>query len=264
MSSRPRPHAPKVFTFEGFRSWVYLQKGGQGIVASALHTDGLLYAVKIVPLTNAAARSRAMFEADLAIAMRHPYVTHTLGFFVSNSYPDEVGDSSSSGSSECSPSDAASSASSELEVSNWLYIVMRLFNGTLTVRHVSPDAMGSNVEIARRVLTEMSFALQYLHSKGYIHGDVKPSNILKTLAVHWALGDFGLSSKRASFVGRNVPPTGKLLSLSISPLHFLSALMQHFCTGLILILILSPLNAYDSRSFVRHTCVHVTGVCRGV
>lgn len=46
---------------------------------------------------------------------------------------------------------------------------------------------------ARFYCAEMTLALQYLHSHGIIHRDIKPDNMLISMSGHVKLTDFGLS-----------------------------------------------------------------------
>lgn len=43
-------------------------------------------------------------------------------------------------------------------------------------------------------IAEVILALQYLHSKGIVHRDVKPDNMLISATGHLKLTDFGLST----------------------------------------------------------------------
>lgn len=43
------------------------------------------------------------------------------------------------------------------------------------------------------LLTQVAEALDFAHKKGFIHGDVKPENILRSEGVHTYLSDFGVS-----------------------------------------------------------------------
>ena len=57
--------------------------------------------------------------------------------------------------------------------------------------------MGVSMDRAddRRILHDISQALYFMHSKGFIHRDVKPENIVKVGNVY-KLVDFGLTRKR--------------------------------------------------------------------
>lgn len=48
-----------------------------------------------------------------------------------------------------------------------------------------------------RMMLDVGRALKYLHSRGLVHGDVKPANILRHCG-RWVLGDFGLTQKTGS------------------------------------------------------------------
>ncbi|XP_040197880.1 protein kinase C delta type-like [Rana temporaria] len=45
----------------------------------------------------------------------------------------------------------------------------------------------------RRLASELLCALQWVHSKGVMHGDVKPENILLDCNGHVRLADFGIA-----------------------------------------------------------------------
>jgi len=50
-----------------------------------------------------------------------------------------------------------------------------------------------NAEQARTYIAELVLALRHLHSRGVVHRDVKPDNILIAQDGHIRLTDFGLS-----------------------------------------------------------------------
>ncbi len=60
---------------------------------------------------------------------------------------------------------------------------------------------GLSEEEALRVLWNITNGLAYLHSRGYIHSDIKPENIFGKRVLNsivWKLGDFGLLKIRGS------------------------------------------------------------------
>jgi hypothetical protein len=80
--------------------------------------------------------------------------------------------------------------------------------GTLTARIRSAPLLPEEV---LRFATEIASALDYLHSRGVIHRDLKSSNILLDLSGHTYLADFGLarllsSSTLAFHTGHGTPP----------------------------------------------------------
>ncbi|EED89014.1 predicted protein, partial [Thalassiosira pseudonana CCMP1335] len=77
-----------------------------------------------------------------------------------------------------------------------LYAVLALEyvpGGTLSrLISQSPKARLS-VDLARIYTAEIALALHFLHEKGFIYRDTKPSNILIGLDGHTKLTDFGLA-----------------------------------------------------------------------
>ncbi|WP_305783167.1 protein kinase domain-containing protein [Symbioplanes lichenis] len=62
---------------------------------------------------------------------------------------------------------------------------------------------------ATRILAEVTAGLAYLHEAGWVHGDLKPSNVLLMADGSARLGDFGLS---AELIGTHalLPPAGTM------------------------------------------------------
>jgi serine/threonine-protein kinase len=72
-----------------------------------------------------------------------------------------------------------------------LYLAMRLING-ISLKDLLAQGRPSTEE-SLRILARLAEALDYAHSRGVIHRDVKPSNILLDLHGQPVLVDFGLA-----------------------------------------------------------------------
>lgn len=152
-----------------------LGEGGMGHVYRARHIQlGKAFALKIISPAFAgdnAARLRFNQEAKLASEISHPNIVSVVDF----------GEDTQFGA----------------------YMVMELVEGEPLV---SPVAAPMSVKRAIDVLGQVSDALEHIHKRGIIHGDVKAENILLTAEQGGAAGtrrrrivrllDFGLARRR--------------------------------------------------------------------
>jgi eukaryotic-like serine/threonine-protein kinase len=151
-----------------------LGEGGMGHVYRARHIQlGKAFALKIISPAFAgdnAARARFNQEAKLASEISHPNIVSVVDF----------GEDAQFGA----------------------YMVMELVEGEPLV---SPGALPMSVKRAIDVLGQVADALDHIHKRGIIHGDVKAENILLTAEQAGASGtrrrrivrllDFGLARR---------------------------------------------------------------------
>src|SRR5262245_7050692 len=82
------------------------------------------------------------------------------------------------------------------EQDGWLYMAMQYVEGAdleTVLAGYRADKQFMEPEDIRRIVHEICSALDYAHSKGVIHRDVKPANILLNRQGSAILGDFGLA-----------------------------------------------------------------------
>jgi serine/threonine protein kinase len=137
-------------------------KGGMATVYQATQTSmKRVVAIKILP-TNLTHDDKflARFyrEVEIAASLQHPHILPVYDFGEYDGMP---------------------------------YIVMSYMNGGTLADLIAKGRM-ENSEIMR-IVQEMAEALDYAHSKGIIHRDFKPSNILLDEQKHTYLADFGLA-----------------------------------------------------------------------
>ena len=97
-------------------------------------------------------------EVDICATLRHPCVINTHGI-----YEDESS----------------------------IYIVMDLCEGGELFKYMKMYGLEDMPIVAARFMGEIVLALEFMLSKGYIHRDVKPENLLLTEDFHVKLADFG-------------------------------------------------------------------------
>lgn len=61
-----------------------------------------------------------------------------------------------------------------------------------------------------RMAHEVALGMNFLHSKGLVHQDLKPSNVLLSDDLHVKLADFGLSRVSTSVLNSNIETTGEV------------------------------------------------------
>ena len=89
------------------------------------------------------------------------------------------------------------------------WLILELMRGSL-----SGELQGRpiDVETLKIALVQSLHALDFLHSRGVLHGDVKPSNLLIGLNNRLKLGDFGLARRAGSGDGSLLKGTPKYMA----------------------------------------------------
>lgn len=131
-------------------------RGGFGTVWRARSADGEEVAVKVIPVYSAAERSRALREGHIAEGLHHENIVETLEVIPG---PHEV------------------------------YLVTEYIHG-LPLDEASEDYTAKDVENA---LAQILEALDYAHSQGIVHRDIKPQNALVDEQGMIKLTDFGVA-----------------------------------------------------------------------
>ncbi len=89
------------------------------------------------------------------------------------------------------------------------WLILELMRGSLQrTAQVAPI----DLDLLRVVLLNCLNALQFLHSNGIIHGDVKPSNMLVDVQGRVKLGDFGLAHRASNEQGSLLKGTTKYMA----------------------------------------------------
>jgi serine/threonine-protein kinase len=142
-----------------------LGRGGMGVVylAREVHLDRLV-AIKLLPPAlsgDAATRERFLREARLSASLSHPHIV---------------------------PMHAVD------QIDSFVYFVMAFVDGETLAQRVQARGPVPSRD-ATRWLREVAWALSYAHSRGVVHRDIKPDNILIERESGRALvADFGIAS----------------------------------------------------------------------
>ncbi|MEW6287285.1 MAG: serine/threonine-protein kinase [Chloroflexota bacterium] len=184
MTTPAHPPLSTLVPGSSFRQYTLLEQigvGGQGVVWSALEPrEGRIYAVKFNEIMEGDEAlmedERTAHQQEQLIHLRHPHILPLREFGV--------------------------------ESNKRFTVSPFIAGGTLTQKiRTSPPS----VEEAIRYGMEIASALDFLHSRGVIHRDLKSSNILLNLSNHSYLSDFGLArvvstSTLAFHTGHGTPP----------------------------------------------------------
>ena len=143
-----------------------IARGGMGIVYKARHLElKRLVALKMIlsgSLATPAERARFRREAELAANLDHPNIVPIY----------EVRDQD-----------------------GMLFFSMKLVDGGNLAQHLATYAR--NPRATARLVVTLAQALHYAHGKGFIHCDLKPSNVLIDRDGQPQITDFGLARRTA-------------------------------------------------------------------
>jgi len=146
---------------------VELGRGGMGIVFRCFDTiQKQTVAIKILNqscLSNKEALKRFLREAQIAANLNHPNITKTFAIYKGN------------------PSTGAPP-----------YIVMEYLAGK-TLREIISSFERLSIEEVNAILVPLCEAIEYAHSLGVIHRDIKPGNIMIANTCEVKIMDFGLA-----------------------------------------------------------------------
>lgn len=142
-----------------------IAKGGMGVVYKALHPSLKRYVVikKMTARGHAGDAGRFKREAQLLLDLQSPYIVHLFDYFTEAGYR---------------------------------YMVEELVDGTALDALIKRQT-SLPVPIAMLVMQDACYALKYAHSKGIVHRDIKPGNILLSKRGEIKLADFGIASDHA-------------------------------------------------------------------
>jgi serine/threonine protein kinase len=174
----------------GYRLLRLLGEGGMGRVFVAKRDNEPGYcAIKVVDVTNSTKLERFKREAHLAASLDHPNLGRIAGWGTEGEVA-YIASELVHGFTIRELMKTAQKHGHDVPAGWLLYALERLALGSpahVSVRREGP--IGAVVRMVRQVAE----ALGYAHSKGVVHRDVKPSNIMITFDGDAKLIDFGIS-----------------------------------------------------------------------
>ncbi len=145
-----------------YRIMGLVAKGGMGAVYKAVHPTlkRLVILKKLTIRNNPTIRERFKREAQILLDMQSPYIVHLFDYFVE-------------GTSH--------------------YIVEEFVDG-LSLAQLIEKQVSLGTELSLLVFLDACYALKFAHSRGIVHRDIKPGNILISRRAEVKLADFGIAS----------------------------------------------------------------------
>ena len=139
-----------------------IAKGGMGVVYKAIHPSLKRYVVikKMTARGHAGDAVRFKKEAQLLLDLQSPYIVHLFDYFTEGGFR---------------------------------YMVEELVDGTALDALIKKQT-SLPCPIAMLLMQDACYALKYAHSKGIVHRDIKPGNILLSKRGEIKLADFGIAS----------------------------------------------------------------------
>ncbi len=139
-----------------------IAKGGMGVVYKAIHPSLKRYVVikKMTARGHAGDAGRFKKEAQLLLDLQSPYIVHLFDYFTEGGYR---------------------------------YMVEELVDGTALDALIKKQT-SLPCPLAMLLMQDACYALKYAHSKGIVHRDIKPGNILLSKRGEIKLADFGIAS----------------------------------------------------------------------
>ncbi|MGW5619164.1 protein kinase domain-containing protein [Streptomyces sp. NPDC003877] len=186
----PRPRLPEGFRIEGWEVGAVIGSGGWGTVYEARTVaDGTPVAVKVLPTGSLGPGQRAALGELVAREVRfsaeadHPHLvrTHAVCTVEAPELPDLDG-----------------------------AIALVMDRAEASLKDVLDAAVtGGPIDAAARVLRGVAAGLAHMHAAGWVHGDLKPANVLLGEDGQVWLADFGLAAELDG-THAHLPPLGTL------------------------------------------------------
>ena len=143
-----------------------IAKGGMGVVYKAIHPSLKRYVVikKMTARGHAGDAGRFKKEAQLLLDLQSPYIVHLFDYFTEGGFR---------------------------------YMVEELVDGTALDALIKKQT-SLPCPLAMLLMQDACYALKYAHSKGIVHRDIKPGNILLSKRGEIKLADFGIASDHSA------------------------------------------------------------------
>ncbi len=148
--------------FQGYSNLIEIGRGGMASVYRATSSDGRIVAIKVLNLARVADKTalwRFEQEVTLGVSLQHPNIVKVVDYSLNDSAP---------------------------------FIVMEYVPGESLDRRLARSKVISPADMVP-ILTDVAAALDFAHSRGVIHRDVKPSNIIVRSDGHAQIADFGIA-----------------------------------------------------------------------